>query len=73
MVIEIDKRFLKEDYNNNIKKCVVAGDFLEWTPEKIKSAFNFNNGTIKDLKRYMRDNKCYCLFLDSDTLQPIKL
>lgn len=51
----------------------MAGDFLAWTPEKIKAAFNFNNGTIKDLKRYMRDNKCYCLFLDSDTLQPIKL
>ena len=34
----------------------------EWTLERIKNAFNYGHGSIKDFKRYMNDNKKYCNF-----------
>lgn len=34
--------------------------FNYWTEERIKGAFNFGNGTIKDLKRYAKNNKQFC-------------
>lgn len=33
-----------------------------WTEEQIKGAFNFGNGTIKDFKNYMDNNKQFCIF-----------
>ena len=33
------------------------GCFNYWTPERIKGAFNFHNGTITDLKKYAENNK----------------
>ena len=65
MIIEIDKRLLSEIYNGNIKKAVAAGDYKRWTHDSIKNAFNFGNGTEKDLKRYMEDNKKYCVFMEA--------
>ena len=38
--------------------------FTVWTPERIKAAFNFGNGTQKDLDRYMKDNQDHCIFKD---------
>ena len=35
-------------------------DFTIWNAERIKNAFNFGNGTMKDFYRYMRDNKNVC-------------
>lgn len=31
--------------------------FNIWTLERIRNAFNFGNGTLKDFRRYMNDNK----------------
>ena len=33
-----------------------------WTAEDIKKAFNLGNGTIKDFKKYMENNKQFCIF-----------
>ena len=45
MIIEIDKGYLNEFYNGDIIKAYQQGDYLEWTPERIKRSFNFGNGT----------------------------
>ena len=62
MIIEIDKGYLNEFYNGDIIKAYQQGDCLEWTPERIKRAFNFGNGTEKDLERYIRLNKQFAVF-----------
>ena len=54
MIIEIDKGYLNEFYNGDIIKAYQQGDYLEWTPERIKRAFNFGNGTEKHLDRYIK-------------------
>lgn len=64
MIIEIDKRILKNEYNNDIKKAITDGFYMTWTQERIKGAFSFGNGTEKDLKQYMENNKKYCVFLE---------
>ena len=39
-------------------KCeaFINGDYVEWTKEKVKRAFNFGEGTTKDLIKYANDN-----------------
>lgn len=46
----------------DVKKAIAAGAFNIWDDERIKNAFNFGNGTIKDFKRYMDNNKQFCYF-----------
>ena len=62
MIIEFDKGYLSEFYNGDIIKAYQRGDYLEWTPERIKRAFNFGNGTEKDLERYIHLNKQFAVF-----------
>lgn len=67
MLYEISKNILNRMYGGDIpetrQKAIADGYFLEWTKERIKNAFNNGNGTDADLKRYMRDNKQYCVFV----------
>ena len=46
------------------KRC---GDFNVWDDERIKNAFNFGNGTIKNFEEYMRNNKRYCTFITDES------
>ena len=42
--------------------AIKTGLYNIWTPERIKRAFSFNNGTLKDFNRYRKDNAprfCY--------------
>lgn len=64
MILEIDRAELREYYKGNIKRAIAEKGGLLWTPERIKHAFNFGNGTEKDLKRYMKDNNIYCIFVE---------
>lgn len=64
MYIEIPKNILRDDCGGDIKKAIADGWYLEWTPERIKHAFNFGNGTIADLKKHMKMNKNYSVFLE---------
>jgi hypothetical protein len=66
MIIEIDRKWLKEVYNGNIKQLMKAGDYLDWTPERIKRAFAFGNGTITDLHKYINNNRQYAIFYDTE-------
>lgn len=62
MIIEISRE--KAQDIKSIDNAINNLWFTVWTPERIKSAFNFGNGTHKDLDRYMKDNKDYCIFKD---------
>ena len=64
MIIEIDKKILKTECNNNIEIALKDGWFLDWNPERVKSAFAFGKGTIKDLNRYINDNKQFAVFIE---------
>lgn len=62
MIREIYKPYIKQD--GSIEKVIENGFYIDWTPERIKNAFNFGNGTEKDLKKHIENNKCFCLFLE---------
>ena len=70
MIIEVCKRgnaYLRQYYHNNPIEMVKAGDGLQWTVERIKSAFKFGHGTTADLRRYIHDNnRVHCLFYDDE-------
>lgn len=62
MIREIYKPYIKQD--GSVEKVIENGFFIDWTPGRIKNAFNFGNGTEKDLKKHMENNKLFCLFLE---------
>lgn len=69
MIIEVERKgssYLKRYYNNDPLKMVLEGDGLQWTEERIKSAFNFGRGTEKDLFDHIELNRKYCLFYDTE-------
>ena len=67
MLCEISKNILNRIYGEDTpearQKAIADGYFIKWTEERIKNAFNNGNGTKADLKRYMKDNKQYCVFV----------
>ena len=64
MVIEIGRKYLRDFYNGNLKECVSAMDGVIWDENTIRAAFNLGNGTKEDFKRYMDDNKKYCIYVE---------
>lgn len=58
---EVNKKYIAR--YGTIEKAIEEGYFIDWTPERIKAAFNAGNGTMKDFKRYMNDNKQFCKYL----------
>ena len=63
VIVEICKT---EANKNGINQAIKAGYFTIWTPERIKGAFNFGNGTIKDFERYKKDNRNNCIIKEYD-------
>lgn len=64
MILEIGKSYVTKFYNGNLMDAVKEKDGILYTDEIIKSAFNFGNGTIKDLKNYIENNKKYAFFVE---------
>lgn len=62
MIIEIYKQRAQEC--GSIENAIKEGYFIEWTPERIKGAFNFGRGTEKDLKSWIERNKGLCYFIE---------
>ena len=58
MIIEI--KGTRQDAKKNYQK----GLFSEWTPERIKRAFNDGAGTLSDLKKYAKNNCAFCTVVD---------
>lgn len=61
MIIEI--KGTRQDAKKNYKR----GFFSEWTPERIKRAFNNGAGTLSDLKEYAKNNRAFCTVVDAET------
>lgn len=64
MIWEIGKDYLKKVYNNDIEEAIKQADGMFWTDEWIRKVFKRGNGTYADLKRYMENNKKYCIFVN---------
>lgn len=64
MILEIGKSYVKKYYNNDLTATVKEKDGILWTDEKIKNTFNNGNGTIKDLKNHINNNKKYAFFVN---------
>lgn len=62
MIIEFYRRWLRDDYHGDIEAMERDGCYFDWTPERIKQAFKSGHGTEEDLRKYMENNKCYCIF-----------
>ena len=62
MILEIYQKYIKKF--GSVNKAIEEGYFVEWNTERIIGAFNNGNGTKKDLKRYMNDNKKLCVFVN---------
>ena len=60
MIIEI--KGTRQDAKKNYQK----GLFSEWTPERIKRAFNDGAGTLSDLKKYAKNNRAFCVVVDTE-------
>lgn len=59
---EFDRWLLREEYGGCISEMERAGDFIDWTQERIKKSFAFGLGTEKDLSEYIRNNRKFCIF-----------
>lgn len=67
---EIDRSDIRK--RGNYKAAISAGDYILRDDDFIRNAFNFGNGTKKDMNRYMRDNSVFCVWIDASTMQPVK-
>lgn len=65
-VLEISRDYCKRFYNGKTDQMIELQDGVLFDQERIRHAFNFGNGTEKDLMRYIRDNKRFAMFYDMD-------
>lgn len=66
-ILELYRRFCREEYNGNFDKMVEEKDGIIFDDERIKRAFNFGNGTAEDMKKHMRNNNMYCRYYDMES------
>ena len=62
MIIEIYRPVLEKC--GSVKEAMRRGLYTAWTPDKIKGSFNYGKGTVKDLKKYMDNNKTLLCFVE---------
>lgn len=63
MIIEIDRKILRNECNGSIKKAIAGKWYMVWDNNRIKRAF-YGHGTIKDFERYKQDNKIYSIWIE---------
>ena len=68
---EIDRRTLKA-FNGNISEILKRKCYILRDNNFIKNAFQFGHGTMKDFKRYMKDNRIYCIWINLRTGREVK-
>ena len=69
LLYEIYKPDLKK--HGSIKKVIAAGEYMERNDDFIKHAFNFGNGTKKDMNEYMKNNSVFCVWIDAKTMKKV--
>lgn len=65
-IAEIGRDYLRKEYGGNRAAVLAAGDYLLFDDDRIRHAFNFGAGTAADMRRWMKDNKTYCIYYDLD-------
>ena len=62
--VEVCEYGLNNKLGISLPEALKKGYYMEWSMEKIKRAFSFGNGNMKDFIEYAKLNKNYCLFLE---------
>lgn len=62
------KYLLVQGNKNNFVKAMEEGFFHTWTEENLKNAFAFGNGTLKDFKRFAKDNILNSTHINLETM-----
>ena len=65
-IYALDRAYCQNRFSGNFRKMIEAGEYVEFDDNRIRRAFNFGNGTEKDMNRFMRDNNKYCRFYDAE-------
>lgn len=63
-ILELSKNYAKKFYNGDYKKMIDQMDGVLYDDENIKNAFNYGNGSFKDLMRYINDNRKHAKYYD---------
>lgn len=69
LLFEIHKLDLKK--YGSVKKVIAAGEYIERNDDFVKHAFNFGNGTKKDMNEYIRNNSVFCVWIDAETMKKV--
>ena len=67
LVFEVDRGDIRAA--GSVKKAINDGFYLPWDDTRIKHAFSFGNGTIADFNVHAKNNRCYCVYIDAETMQ----
>lgn len=65
-ILELSKSYCSKEYDGNFQKMIDEEDGVIYDDYRIKKAYNRGNGTPKDFKRYMENNRKYCLYYDME-------
>lgn len=65
-ILELDKKYCREYYNGKYQPMIDAEDGVIFDDERIRHAFNFGNGTERDMQRWIKDNRQYARFYDME-------
>lgn len=64
MVLEIFKDDIRKF--GSIQACIDNLQYMVWTPERIKGAFNFGNGTSEHFREFKKNNAKYSVFVEKE-------
>lgn len=64
MIFEVGKSYINKFYGGDLNAAVKEKDGILWTTKKIKAAFNYGNGTIKDLNNHIKNNRKFAFFVE---------
>ena len=65
-IIELDKRFCREEYGGNYQRMIEEEDGVIFDDERIRNAFSGGHGTGKDLMRFINDNRIFARYYDME-------
>lgn len=70
-ILELSKSYIRKHYNNNYDNAINALDGVLFDDERVKHAFNFGNGTVKNFIGYIKNNRQFCKYYDLENNQYI--
>lgn len=68
LLYEINKKYIRE---MGLEKAIERELYIVRDDNFVKHAFSLGRGTKNDMNRYMRDNKCFCVWIDAETKKEV--